>query len=94
MTAMSPLRVHASAVAIGEAGILIRGPSGAGKSSLALALIALAQLQGRFARLIADPPLRWDPSTPRGEGEINTDLFPRDEYYLNNPVVRPDGSRP
>ena len=47
-----------------------------------------------FARLIADPPLRWDPSTPRGEGEINTDLFPRDEYYLNNPVVRPDGSRP
>jgi spermidine synthase len=47
-----------------------------------------------FARLIADPPLRWDPATPRGGGEINTDLFPRDEYYLNNPVVRPDGTRP
>lgn len=54
MTAISPLRVHASAIVIGEAGILIRGPSGAGKSSLALALIALAQLQGRFARLVAD----------------------------------------
>jgi len=50
----APLRLHASVVAIGEAGILIRGPSGAGKSSLALALIALAQAQGRFARLVAD----------------------------------------
>ena len=54
MTATSPLRVHASAVVIGEAGILIRGSSGAGKSGLALALIGLAQSQGRFARLIAD----------------------------------------
>jgi energy-coupling factor transporter ATP-binding protein EcfA2 len=49
-----PLRLHASAVAIGEAGILIRGPSGSGKSSLALALIAQARAQGRFARLVAD----------------------------------------
>lgn len=49
-----PLRLHASAVAIGEAGILIRGPSGSGKSSLALALIGLARSQGRFAQLIAD----------------------------------------
>jgi HPr kinase/phosphorylase len=54
MTATPPLRLHASAVVVGEAGILIRGPSGAGKSSLALALIALARSQGRFARLIAD----------------------------------------
>lgn len=54
MTTTPPLRLHASAVVIGEAGILIRGPSGAGKSGLALALIGLAQSQGRFARLIAD----------------------------------------
>ncbi|KRE21361.1 hypothetical protein ASE66_28410 [Bosea sp. Root483D1] len=54
MTAAPPLRLHASAVVVGEAGILIRGPSGAGKSSLALALIALARSQGRFARLVAD----------------------------------------
>jgi HPr kinase/phosphorylase len=49
-----PLRLHASAVVVGEAGILIRGPSGAGKSGLALALIGLARLQGGFARLVAD----------------------------------------
>jgi HPr kinase/phosphorylase len=54
MSAVSPLRLHAGAIVVGEAGILIRGPSGAGKSSLALALIGQAQLQGRFARLVAD----------------------------------------
>lgn len=47
-------RVHASAVAIGEAGILIRGASGAGKSFLSLALIGLAGREGLFARLVAD----------------------------------------
>lgn len=47
-------RLHASAIAIGEAGVLIRGASGSGKSSLALAMIGLARLQGRFARLVAD----------------------------------------
>ncbi|CAN7575583.1 HPr kinase/phosphatase C-terminal domain-containing protein [Bosea sp. LjRoot90] len=54
MSASPSIRLHASAVVIGEVGVLIRGPSGAGKSSLALALISLAQLQGRFARLVAD----------------------------------------
>lgn len=47
-------RVHATTIAIGEAGVLIRGASGAGKSVLALALIALARQQGLFARLVAD----------------------------------------
>lgn len=27
----------------------------------------------------------WTPDTPRDESDINTDLFPKDEYYLNNP---------
>ena len=39
--------VHASAVQVGEAGILIRGPSGAGKSRLAFDLI----LAGRAGRI-------------------------------------------
>jgi HPr kinase/phosphorylase len=47
-------RIHASAVAIGEAGVLIRGRSGSGKSTLALALIALARQGGSFARLVGD----------------------------------------
>ncbi len=47
-------RIHATAIAVGEAGILIRGASGAGKSTLALALIGLAAGSGRFARLVGD----------------------------------------
>jgi HPr kinase/phosphorylase len=45
---------HASAIVIGEAGVLIRGPSGAGKTQLALALIEEAGRAGRFARLVGD----------------------------------------
>ena len=46
--------IHASAVAIGDRGVLIRGSSGSGKSSLALGLIDDARLE---ARLIADDRL-------------------------------------
>jgi serine kinase of HPr protein (carbohydrate metabolism regulator) len=45
---------HATALAIGEAGLLIRGPSGAGKSRLALDLLAEAGRRGLFARLVGD----------------------------------------
>jgi HPr kinase/phosphorylase len=47
-------QLHASAVVIAEAGVLIRGPSGAGKSSLAFALITAAEDAGLFARLVGD----------------------------------------
>jgi len=47
-------RIHASTVAVGEAGVLIRGESGSGKTTLALALIASARQDGGFARLVAD----------------------------------------
>ena len=46
--------IHACALILGTAGLLIRGPSRSGKSSLTLALLAAAQTQGRFARLVAD----------------------------------------
>jgi HPr kinase/phosphorylase len=52
--APAPVAIHASAVALGEAGILIRGASGAGKSSLALALLEAARQTGRFGALIGD----------------------------------------
>ncbi|MEO1532556.1 MAG: serine kinase, partial [Pseudomonadota bacterium] len=43
-----PDPLHASAVALGERGLLILGPSGAGKTRLALELVALG------AELVAD----------------------------------------
>lgn len=58
-------RIHASAVAIGEAGVLIRGRSGAGKSALALAMIALAQQAGLFARLVGDDRIALSPRAGR-----------------------------
>jgi serine kinase of HPr protein (carbohydrate metabolism regulator) len=46
--------IHATALVVGEAGILIKGAAGAGKSSTALALLSLAPQRGHFARLIGD----------------------------------------
>jgi HPr kinase/phosphorylase len=54
-TPRSDSTIHASAVLVGNRGLLIRGDSGAGKSQLVLQLIAAAA-DGRlaFARLVAD----------------------------------------
>jgi serine kinase of HPr protein (carbohydrate metabolism regulator) len=46
--------LHATAIVIGDRGILIRGPSGSGKTTLALSLIAAFAGMGRFACLVAD----------------------------------------
>lgn len=53
-TTESGQNIHATAVVVGEAGILIRGRSGCGKSALALALVELARERGLFGRLIGD----------------------------------------
>jgi serine kinase of HPr protein (carbohydrate metabolism regulator) len=46
--------IHATAVLLGDCGVLIQGDSGSGKSTLALALVAEFVCAGRFARLVAD----------------------------------------
>jgi serine kinase of HPr protein (carbohydrate metabolism regulator) len=54
--ANAPMRqtIHANALLIGSAGLLLRGSSGAGKSGLCRELVALAESRGLFARLIGD----------------------------------------
>ncbi len=49
-----PGMVHATALILGEFGLLLRGPSGAGKTTLALMLIDQATARGMFACLIGD----------------------------------------
>jgi serine kinase of HPr protein (carbohydrate metabolism regulator) len=49
--------IHASAMILGESGVLLRGPSGSGKSSLVLDLIDYAETRGAFARLVGDDRL-------------------------------------
>lgn len=46
--------LHATALVLGDRGLLIQGGSGAGKSTLALSLIRKSGLAGRFARLVSD----------------------------------------
>jgi len=41
---------------------------------------------GTYADLFAQPPLIWSPGMPRAEATL-TDVFPRDEFYLNNGVT-------
>ncbi|HYP57611.1 MAG TPA: hypothetical protein VEQ35_04930 [Beijerinckia sp.] len=52
---------HATAIVIGESGILIRGASGSGKSRLALALLDLAARSSCFGRLIGDDRVSLEP---------------------------------
>lgn len=46
--------VHATALVVGETGLLVTGPSGSGKSKLAMDLIQAAAVRGRFAALVSD----------------------------------------
>lgn len=54
MTAKSGELLHATAVLVGDRGVLITGASGSGKSSLARALVGRASVRGVFARLVSD----------------------------------------
>lgn len=54
MTGAAPPTIHASCVAVGDMGLLIRGPSGSGKSMLALRLILDAPRALPPAELVAD----------------------------------------
>jgi serine kinase of HPr protein (carbohydrate metabolism regulator) len=51
-----PPNIHATALLIGDRGILITGPSGAGKTTLALALVEHFKTE-KFSRLVADDQL-------------------------------------
>ncbi len=50
--------IHATALIIGESGVLIRGKSGSGKTALALKLIDEAKNRGMFSRLVCDDRVR------------------------------------
>ncbi|WP_411962703.1 HPr kinase/phosphorylase [Mesorhizobium sp. ES1-1] len=54
---MQPENIHATALLIGDRGILVTGASGSGKTTLALALIAHCRPCGLFARLVGDDQL-------------------------------------
>ncbi|TPN36189.1 HPr kinase/phosphorylase [Mesorhizobium sp. B2-3-3] len=57
MQFVKPENIHATAVLIGERGVLIGGASGSGKTTLALALIDHCRQRGMFSRLVSDDQL-------------------------------------
>lgn len=48
------MNLHATAIILGDRGVLVCGRSGAGKTTLALALVEMCSARGRFARLVSD----------------------------------------
>ena len=54
---MQPENIHATAILVGERGILVSGASGSGKTTLALTLIDHGRQRGMFSRLVADDQL-------------------------------------
>ena len=66
--------VHATAIVVGEAGVLIRGASGAGKSLLALTLVSRARRDRSFAALVGDDRVWLEPFgdrlVARGKAEM------------------------
>jgi serine kinase of HPr protein (carbohydrate metabolism regulator) len=55
------MNIHATALVLGDRGVLITGPSGSGKTMLALALIRKFLTAGSFARLVADDQIFVEP---------------------------------
>lgn len=77
---MSRSNIHATAIVVGDRGILISGPSGSGKTTLALTLVQHALQAGRHAALIGDDQvlveahggrlLAYPPETIAGQVEV------------------------
>lgn len=69
--------IHATALVVGDRGILITGASGSGKTALALALLRHAKLAGRFARLVSDDQVFLDASSSDKASSANIKLIAR-----------------
>ena len=96
MPADRAVNIHATAIVLGDRGVLIAGPSGSGKSALALSLLSSFGRTGRFARLVGDDQLFVEaragrlvatcPDTIAGLAEVRG-LGPRRLSNLNSAVI-------
>lgn len=97
--------IHATALVVGETGLLVTGPSGSGKSRMALELIQTAAAGGRFAALVSDdrvglqvvgkrvlaiaPPQIAGMIELRGSGILKMAYLPRAVMHVAIAVNRP-----
>ncbi|MDW6024520.1 HPr kinase/phosphorylase [Mesorhizobium sp. BAC0120] len=95
------MNIHATALVLGDRGVLITGASGSGKTTLALVLIRKFLLAGSFARLVADDQIFvkprhgrvvvYSPRTIAGLAEVyglGPQLLPHFESAVVDLVVR------
>lgn len=88
--------IHATALVLGDRGVLITGPSGSGKTTLALTLIETFAASGKFARLVGDDQLfvkasggrliASSPATIAGLAEVHG-LGPRPVRHISPAVI-------
>jgi len=81
---LSARNMHATALLVGDRGVVVLGASGSGKTTFALTLVAQARAAGLFSRIVADdqvfaeaqngrllckvPAARWERRWPRLPG--------------------------
>lgn len=90
------LNVHATALVVGDRGIVILGPSGSGKTTLALALVAHFEGCGLFSRLVSDDQILVEarsgrllasaPAPTRGLAEVHG-IGPRPIAFVPTAVI-------
>jgi len=106
---MSQQNIHATALVVGETGLLVTGPPASGKSRIARQCLHDAHGRGRFGALVADDRVlaenvngRLIASAPdeiaglieiRGSGIVGVDHLPRAVMHIAISAVRPDKSQ-
>lgn len=104
-----PETVHATALVVGETGVLVTGPSGSGKSRVAMDLIQAAHADALFAALVSDdrvglritgtrilaiaPPQIAGMIEVRGSGILKVANLPRAVMHIAIAVGQPQGDQ-
>ncbi len=79
--------VHATALVIGRAGILVSGPSGAGKTTLALELVATARAHSLHAALVSDDRTILRRAGARIVAEVPSSIAGMAEIHFLGPLA-------
>jgi hypothetical protein len=99
--------IHATALVVGETGVLVTGPSGSGKSRIAMELMQAGRTGGKFAALVCDDQVLLTvvgkkilASAPqsicgmielRGSGILKVSSMQRAVMHIAIAAGRPDG---
>lgn len=78
--------MHATALLVGDRGIIVLGASGSGKTTFALTLVAQARAAGLFSRIVADDQVFAEPRNGRLLCKVPAPIAGLSEVYGVSPV--------